>query len=169
MSFDEAHCAVSPFPGRVPHPRASDAESQCGGLHRSWWRAQATQVIESVVADGSASSAGERGAVEFGAVQLVMTPKEIRSRRLALGMSVEDLARELALPPGDVREMESGERPVTNPRLLDQVFARGVNASRSVRRSTVAVDGHLSAAHDEMCLSHRDHHGVRGKRGPGRM
>ena len=53
-----------------------------------------------------------------------MTPKEIRSRRLALGMSVDELARELGIPPDHVREMESGERPVTNARLLEQTFAR---------------------------------------------
>jgi DNA-binding transcriptional regulator YiaG len=53
-----------------------------------------------------------------------MTPKEIRSRRLALGMSVEELARELAVPDEHVREMESGERPIANGRLLEQVFAR---------------------------------------------
>ena len=53
-----------------------------------------------------------------------MTPKEIRSRRLALGMSVEELAGELAVPHEHVREMESGERPITNTRLLEQTFAR---------------------------------------------
>ena len=53
-----------------------------------------------------------------------MTPKEIRSRRLALGMSVEQLARELGVPPDYVREMEIGDRPIANVRLLEQTFAR---------------------------------------------
>lgn len=53
-----------------------------------------------------------------------MTPKEIRSRRLALGMSVDELARELGVPADVVRAMESGEQPVTNARLLEQTFAR---------------------------------------------
>jgi transcriptional regulator with XRE-family HTH domain len=53
-----------------------------------------------------------------------MTPKEIRSRRLALGMSVEELARELGVSPEHVREMENGDRAVANARLLEQVFAR---------------------------------------------
>jgi transcriptional regulator with XRE-family HTH domain len=52
-----------------------------------------------------------------------MTPKEIRSRRLALGMSVEELARELAVSPEHVREIENGDRPVANARLFEQVFA----------------------------------------------
>jgi DNA-binding transcriptional regulator YiaG len=72
---------------------------------------------------GSASAARERGGVEFATVQ-TMTPKEIRSRRLALGMSVEELARELCVASEGVREMENGERPVANARLLEQVFAR---------------------------------------------
>lgn len=53
-----------------------------------------------------------------------MTPKEIRSRRLALGMSVEQLARELSVPLENVREMENGDRPVANALLLEQTFAR---------------------------------------------
>ena len=51
-------------------------------------------------------------------------PKEIRSRRLALGMSVEELARELGLPADVVRAMESGDQPVADRRLLQQTFAR---------------------------------------------
>jgi len=53
-----------------------------------------------------------------------MTPKEIRSRRLALGMSVEQLARELGVPSENVREIENGDRPVANARLLEKTFAR---------------------------------------------
>ncbi len=41
-----------------------------------------------------------------------MTPKEIRSRRLALGMSVEELARELGRCPG--RTARDGERRTTS-------------------------------------------------------
>jgi ribosome-binding protein aMBF1 (putative translation factor) len=53
-----------------------------------------------------------------------MSPKEIRSRRLALGMSVEELARELGLSADVVRAMESGDQPVAGRRLLQQTFAR---------------------------------------------
>lgn len=53
-----------------------------------------------------------------------MTPKEIRSRRLALGMSVEDLARALGLPAATVRDIENGERPMTSPALFEQTFTR---------------------------------------------
>lgn len=53
-----------------------------------------------------------------------MMPKDIRSRRLALGMSVEELARELGLSADVVRAMESGDQAVTDGRLLQQTFAR---------------------------------------------
>lgn len=53
-----------------------------------------------------------------------MMPKDIRSRRMALGMSVEDLARELGLSADVVRAMESGDQPVADQRLLQQSFAR---------------------------------------------
>ena len=73
--------------------------------------------------------AGERGSVEFVTVQ-TMTPKEIRSRRLALGMSVEELARKLGVAADVVRAMESGEQPITNARLLEQTFARNERDQR---------------------------------------
>ena len=53
-----------------------------------------------------------------------MTPKEIRSRRLALGMSVEDLARALGLPAAAVRDIENGERRMMSPALFEQTFTR---------------------------------------------
>jgi transcriptional regulator with XRE-family HTH domain len=53
-----------------------------------------------------------------------MTPKEVRSRRLALGMSVDELARALGLPATTVRDIENGEHPMTSPALFDQTFKR---------------------------------------------
>ncbi len=53
-----------------------------------------------------------------------MTPKEVRSRRLALGMSVDELARALGLPATTVRDIENGEHPMTSPALFDQTFQR---------------------------------------------
>ena len=47
-----------------------------------------------------------------------------RSRRLALGISVDELARELRLPANDVCEIEGGERPVMHRALFEQTFAR---------------------------------------------
>ena len=123
MSFDEAHCCRL-LSGRVPRPRASDAESQGGEASIDRSGGVQPRRIESRVTDGSASSAGERGAVEFAPVQSTMTPKEVRSRRLALGMSADEFARELRLPPDHVREMDAGERAITNARLLEQTFAR---------------------------------------------
>ena len=53
-----------------------------------------------------------------------MTPKEVRSRRLALGMSVDELARALGLPATTVRDIENGERPMTSSALFEQTFTR---------------------------------------------
>jgi len=53
-----------------------------------------------------------------------MTPKEMRSRRLALGLSIEQLARELGMPTERLREMESGERAIREVALLEASFAR---------------------------------------------
>jgi transcriptional regulator with XRE-family HTH domain len=55
----------------------------------------------------------------------VMTPKEIRSRRLALGLRVEELAREFGLGANVVRALENGEDPpLPDADMLDRVFAR---------------------------------------------
>jgi len=131
MSFDEAHWAVSPFPGRVPRPRASDAESQCGGLHRSKWRGAATEDREPrrgwfrIVRGGTRRRRIRRGPND-------MTPKEIRSRRLALGMSVEQLAHEVGVAADHVREMESGEPPIDHAHLLSRRRSRGGNANSAL-------------------------------------
>ena len=73
----------------------------------------------------SASAARERrtGAA-YNARGPFMTPKEMRSRRLALGLSIEQLARKLGMPAERVREMESGERAIREVALLEASFAR---------------------------------------------
>ena len=54
-----------------------------------------------------------------------MTPKEIRSRRLALALSVAELAGELRVAPDVVRALENGEDPPLPARdMLQRVFAR---------------------------------------------
>jgi transcriptional regulator with XRE-family HTH domain len=54
-----------------------------------------------------------------------MTPKEIRSRRLALALSVEQLAREVGVPLDTVRALENGESPLIPLRdALEAAFAR---------------------------------------------
>ncbi|MEK6371210.1 MAG: helix-turn-helix domain-containing protein [Acidobacteriota bacterium] len=53
-----------------------------------------------------------------------MAPKEMRSRRLALALSVAELARELGMPVDRVREMESGERPLAEPALIERTFEK---------------------------------------------
>jgi CheY-like chemotaxis protein len=41
-----------------------------------------------------------------------MSPKELRSRRLSLGMTVPQLAHELGLTAGELQQMERGQLPV---------------------------------------------------------
>ena len=54
-----------------------------------------------------------------------MTPKEIRSRRLALALSVDELAHELSLPSGVVRSLENGDDPpLPDAGVLQRVFDR---------------------------------------------
>lgn len=49
-----------------------------------------------------------------------LTPKEIRTRRLALGLSADDLARRLNLSPGLLEQWERGDAPIEEP---DRLFA----------------------------------------------
>jgi len=54
-----------------------------------------------------------------------MTPKEIRSRRLALALSVDELALELGLAANGVRALKNGDDPpLPEGNVLDRVFAR---------------------------------------------
>lgn len=62
-----------------------------------------------------------------------MTPKELLSRRLALALSVAELARELGMPVERVREMESGDGPLTELALIERTFAK--IETRKQRRS----------------------------------
>lgn len=50
--------------------------------------------------------------------------EEVRSRRLALGMSVDELARALGLPTSMVQDVENGERPMPSAALFDETFRR---------------------------------------------
>jgi ribosome-binding protein aMBF1 (putative translation factor) len=64
-----------------------------------------------------------------------MTPKELRSRRLALALSVAELARELRMPVECVREMESGDVPLTEHALIERTFAK-IEARKRVARES---------------------------------
>ena len=64
-----------------------------------------------------------------------MTPKEMRSRRLALALSVAELARELGMPVERVREMESGDAPLTEHALMERTFAKLEARKRVPRQS----------------------------------
>lgn len=52
-----------------------------------------------------------------------MTPKELRSRRMANGISVETLARVLGVSAEVLRAMEDGEQPLPHDADLDRAFA----------------------------------------------
>lgn len=60
-----------------------------------------------------------------------MTPKKIRSRRLAPALSVEELARELRVDADLVRALGNGDDPASPPRdVLERVFGRLEAASQ---------------------------------------
>jgi hypothetical protein len=60
-----------------------------------------------------------------------MMPKEIRSRRLALGLSVDELGREVRLRGSEVREIEVDERPAPGSMVFEETFARLEEARRA--------------------------------------
>ncbi len=51
-----------------------------------------------------------------------VTPKELRSRRIALGLTVPELARELDLTTQELEQMEDGVRPMPPHEPFSQVF-----------------------------------------------
>ena len=53
-----------------------------------------------------------------------MTPKELRSRRLAIGISMGELAFEARLPIRTVQAIETGDREVPNADLFLRVLDR---------------------------------------------
>jgi transcriptional regulator with XRE-family HTH domain len=65
-----------------------------------------------------------------------MTPKELRSRRLALALSVADLAREFGMAVERLREMESGDAPLTEHALMERTFAKLEARKRAPRQTT---------------------------------
>jgi transcriptional regulator with XRE-family HTH domain len=64
-----------------------------------------------------------------------MQPKELRSRRLALGWTHAQLAAALGVRPEDVRAWEEGERSIDSPRLVDQVLTEATRKAASTRRA----------------------------------
>ena len=53
-----------------------------------------------------------------------MTPQEVRSRRVALGISVGELAFEVRLPIRAVRDIENGKSDVPDPDVFARAFER---------------------------------------------
>ncbi len=53
-----------------------------------------------------------------------MTPKNVRSRRIALGLSVEELARELRVSTKTLRAFESGEGQLPEAETLRPIIDR---------------------------------------------
>lgn len=53
---------------------------------------------------------------------LSVTPKELRSRRIALGLTVQELARELDLTTQELEQMEDGVRPMPPQEPFRELF-----------------------------------------------
>lgn len=51
-----------------------------------------------------------------------MSPKELRSRRIGLGMTIAQLAHELGLEPNELQQMESGQAPLPPHAQLTAAF-----------------------------------------------
>lgn len=57
-----------------------------------------------------------------------MTPKELRSRRISLGLTVQQLARELDVTEVELQQIETGVMPMPQHELLADVLERVENA-----------------------------------------
>lgn len=68
-----------------------------------------------------------------------MTPQELRSRRVAIGITVGELAFEVRLPIRAVRDIESGNREVPNADLFLRTLER-LERGYVVRRATSNPD-----------------------------
>jgi transcriptional regulator with XRE-family HTH domain len=68
-----------------------------------------------------------------------MTPHELRSRRVAIGITVGELAFEVRLPIRAVRDIESGNREVPDAELFLRTLER-LERGYVVRRATSSPD-----------------------------
>jgi transcriptional regulator with XRE-family HTH domain len=68
-----------------------------------------------------------------------MTPNELRSRRVAIGITVGELAFEVRLPIRAVRDIESDSREVPNADLFLRTLER-LERGYVVRRTTTTSD-----------------------------
>ena len=68
-----------------------------------------------------------------------MTPHELRRRRVAIGITVGELAFEVRLPIRAVRDIESGNRDVPNADLFLSTLER-LERGYVVRRMTTSSD-----------------------------
>ncbi len=68
-----------------------------------------------------------------------MTPQELRSRRVAIGISVGELAFEVPLPIRAVAEIEKSNRDVPNAELFVRALER-LERGYVVRRTTSGSD-----------------------------
>jgi hypothetical protein len=68
-----------------------------------------------------------------------MTPHELRSRRVAIGVSVGELAFEVRLPIRAVHDIETSNRDVPHADLFLRALER-LERGYVVRRSTAASD-----------------------------
>jgi transcriptional regulator with XRE-family HTH domain len=66
-----------------------------------------------------------------------MTPKELRSRRLELGWSVDEFAHRLTIDAETVSRWESGDKPVDNEWIetVDRILISAERAAHTFRVS----------------------------------
>lgn len=61
-----------------------------------------------------------------------MTPQELRSRRLAAGVSREKLATEIGVQPNQLANWENGDAPIEFPRALEIVLRNHEGSRRDI-------------------------------------
>jgi CheY-like chemotaxis protein len=61
-----------------------------------------------------------------------MSPKELRSRRIALGFTIAQLARELGLSPSELQQMESGQLALPPHAQLARILGIAETRTRNV-------------------------------------
>ena len=55
---------------------------------------------------------------------VILTPKELRQRRLALGWSAAQLAAKVGVSAKTVSEWERGSMPIGTPQALEQILRK---------------------------------------------
>lgn len=101
-------------------------------LCRSHRRLSTGRTIHKPLLADAARSAAAR-AVYFLLSTIQMTPKNVRTRRIALGMSVKELAEIFGIPAAVLREFETGSTPLPDAEKYRPLLDRLEQGRRSDR------------------------------------